>query len=154
MWVRHIQAGRSACRSNNILSLSVLHTDHPWEIILAGDRTAHPGTRLRPAARTSRTTTLTAPLNPPAGSAPPRSLPLLPPWTMTTSSLWRSNQTSNPSPGKSRWILMSPLLPLPTFPSRPCADRDVVQGRELGLWREAVCPGPKTEQGALATHYH
>lgn len=140
-------------RSNSILSRSVslLHTDHPWEIIWAGDRTVHPATRPRPVARTSRTTIPTAPPNPPAGCAPPRLLPHCPPWTTTTSSLWRSNQTSNPSPGKSLWILTSPLLPLRTYPSSPCADKDVVLG--LGLWREAVCPGPKTEQGALATRY-
>ena len=141
--------------SNNTLSLalsvSLPHTDHPWEIIWAEDRTAHPATPLRPAVRTSRTTTLTAPPNPPAGCATPK-LTLLPPWTTTTSSPWRSSPTSNPSPGRSLWILTSALPPQPpTFPSSPCADRDVVRGRALGLWQGAVCPGPKTERGALAT---
>ncbi|XP_068432746.1 checkpoint suppressor 1 isoform X2 [Clinocottus analis] len=131
----------------------VLLQDHPWEIISAEDRTARPGTLLRSAARTSRTTTLTAPPNPPAGCAPPESaaLPLRWTTTTTTSSPWRSSRTSNPSPGRSRWILTSPLPPPPTFPSRPCADRDVVRGRGPGLWQGAVCPGPKTERGALAT---
>ena len=97
-------------------------------------------------------TTLTAPQNPPAGSAPPRSGTLAALWTTTTSLPWRSNRTSKPNPGRSHWILTSPLPPLPTFPSSPYADRDVARGRELGLWQGAVCPGPKTEQGALATH--
>lgn len=145
--------GSPDSRSNSILSCSVslLHTDHPWEITWAEDRTAHPATPLHPAARTSRTTTLTAPPNPPPGCAPLKTPPLPPPWTTTTSSPWRSSQTSKPSPGRSRLIPTSPLPLLPTFPSSPCAKRDVVRGRELGLWQEAVCPGPKTEWGALAT---